>query len=128
MEVTDAITEVVTDAITEVVTDATTEDTNESANQLSVLSNYFNHSKKIVESGSEKQKSFFFKKHIPHLFSNMEMPAVDDSEHLVLKEKTTSKGRPRKIRKPRVQSRIKPLVELEEDDEKSKKLKKIKNI
>jgi hypothetical protein len=75
----------VTDAITEVVTDATTEDTNESANQLSVLSNYFNHCKKIVQSGSEKQKSFFFKKHIPHLFSNMEMPAVDDSEHLVLK-------------------------------------------
>ena len=107
------------------VTDSAFESNNESANQLSVLSNYFDYCRKIVESGTDNLKNFFFNEHIPQLISKMELPAVDGPEYLfALKEKTTSKGRPRKTRKPRVQSRIKPLVELEEDDEKSKKLKK----
>lgn len=89
--------------------DSSDSDAEQTAMELSVLSNFFSCCKQAVDSKNQKLHDELFNELIPSFFQLMIDEYPDTEVPMVLREKLTHKGRPRK------QPRIKSLVELEEE-------------
>lgn len=79
-----------------------------------MLSSYFSSCKQAIVLKNQNVRDKLFNELIPSFFSLMIKEYPDHEVPIILKEKLSHKGRPRK------QPRIKSLVEIEEESQKKK--------
>ena len=92
--------------------------------ELAVLNSFIGDIQSAVEEGPDDLKQFIFSEVIPLYYSKFINQNTQPEVPLVLRAKTSFKGRPKKATK---QPRLRPLVEVDEDSQK-KKLSKKKHL